>query len=253
MSYTPQKRYLLFGILLFLWSCGVGRDESHSYNEGDDIVIEEHNEILKEWEVKLWKKVSCYTIRRNGEIASVHLRMNLYKDSTYAIYLQDGILSNDKMTDTLSTVKFCNLSYREQLASIKILSNLCLSKYKATYLNGIEIHAKCLGDMCVTLSMLCDSIMLADKVDFDRALPLAIERTSLRDDINNLFPDYEISFVCDGIGVEKESYVSYKKSHTLTCDYKVQYVYTDISIGVRMKHKCSMIDSIKDSFVITNK
>lgn len=253
MSYTPQKRYLLFGILLFLWSCGVGRDESHSYNEGDDIVIEEHNEILKEWDARLWEKVSYYTIKRNGETASVHLRMNLYKDSSYAIYLQDGFWSNDKITDTLSTVKFCNLSYREQLASIGILSDLCLSKYKASKLNGIEIQAECLGDMCIMLSLLCDSIMQTDKVDFEKALPLAVERTSLRDDIKRLFPDYEISFACDGTEAEKESYVSYKKSHTLTCDYKVQYVYTDISIGVRMKHKCSMIDSIKDSFVITNK
>lgn len=248
-----KESYLLIGFLFFLCSCTTEGDKCQFINGENDIVVEEHNNALNEWDAKLWEKVSCYTIRRNGEIASVHLRMNLYKDSTYAIYLQDGILSNDKMTDTLFTVKFCNLSYREQLASIKLLSDLCLSKYKATYLNGIEIHAKCLGDMCVTLSMLCDSIMLADKVDFDRALPLAIERTSLRDDFNRLFPNYEISFVCDGIGVEKESYVSYKKSHTLIGDYKVQYVYTDISIGVRMKHKCSMIDSIKDAFVITNK
>lgn len=154
MSYTPPKRYLLFGILLFLWSCGADNEKSQLLEDENEIAIEEHNEVLNEWEVKLWKKVSYYTIKRNGETASVHLRMNLYKDSSYAIYLQDGFLSNDKITDTLSTVKFCNLSYREQLASIKILSNLCLSKYKATYLNGIEIHAKCLGDMCYTFHVM---------------------------------------------------------------------------------------------------
>lgn len=226
--------------LLLLFSCGKNHEEFHNAFTDGEIELKEYNEKRSGIEANMYDKIVNVVPIVKGQICDMYMQISMYRDSSCNIRLYQGMYKKCNNDKDLARMAQYKTSYREQLALLKMVKELCENKYGTQNFAWLILQMECMGDLNVEATRLCDSIMNRNTVICeDYALTEAIEKkTDFIDNIKKIFVNHDV----EGGVVESTSseipYSQYAAKHKLERKHDVSHVYpiTDYTLHLRKTH-----------------
>ncbi len=238
--------------LFFFTSCNDTANErlrkKSLYFEATNIGFYQYDVKLDDIESKIFKRIIYLFPTFNGKPTDIHMRIEIDKESSCGLYFYQGnpmkidyhfpMLTNEKRLKVKRTdTELHKTTYQEQIEVLRYLTSQC-KKMGIDNFGCVIWNFDDLGELCVDITELCDSVKKAMPNKDKGIFPIAMEKTKLAKDLKSIFDNYDVKFM-DYLWYHKNiiPYNQYAIKHQLKNKHNTPHVYPIHHVHVILQKK----------------